>query len=78
MHRESIKAMARRVALHKCALPVYYEACVAALVSTERAESLLIETREALIAEGVKVPAGAPLAATRKRRSTRAGKAVTA
>lgn len=78
MSRQSIKAMARQVVLHKRALPTYYDACVAALVSIERGEQLLIEVRAALIAEGVRVPAGAPLATMRKRRSTRAGKAVTA
>lgn len=78
MSRESIKAMARQVVLHKCALPTYYDACVAALVSTERGEQLLIETRDALIAEGVKVPAGPPLTTMRKPRATRARRAVAA
>lgn len=74
MSRESVRSLARQVVLHKCALPTYYDACVAALVSTERGESLLIETREALIAEGVKVPAGPPLTTMRKPRARRSSR----
>ena len=78
MSRESVRSLARQVVLHKCALPTYYDACVDALVPIERGEQLLIETREALIAEGVKVPAGPPLATMRKPRATRARRAVAA
>lgn len=80
MSRESVKSLARQVVLHKLALPAFYAACVAALVSTERAERLLIETRETMIANGERVPAGPALdkMPAKKRARRAAEKAVSA
>lgn len=83
MSRKSIKHLARLVVKGVLPLPQFYSACVDALVSTERAEQLLIDTRAEIDAQNAATAESAArwaseIVEARRQRTMTAGKWVVA